>query len=77
MGAGESNGVRDYKRLGEIAKLATTYKEAMEVVETQIQRLPQLGKWFVDIVYTPLLLLVSHKFSVQTGGIEFTLQNEG
>jgi hypothetical protein len=25
MGAGESNGVRDYKRLGEIAKLATTY----------------------------------------------------
>jgi hypothetical protein len=24
MGAGESSGVRDYKRLGEIAKLATT-----------------------------------------------------
>src|SRR5438128_10767676 len=25
MGAGESNCVRDYKRLGEMAKLATTY----------------------------------------------------
>ena len=26
-------------------------KEAMEVVETQLQRLPSLEKWFVDIVY--------------------------
>jgi hypothetical protein len=28
MGAGESSGVRDYKRLGEIAKLATTYEKS-------------------------------------------------
>ncbi len=28
-------------------------KEAMEVVEAQIARLPELGKWFVDIRYTP------------------------
>ena len=34
----------------------TLTKEAMEVVETQIQRLPHLGKWVVDIVYTPLRL---------------------
>jgi hypothetical protein len=26
-------------------------KEAMEVVETHLQRLPALDKWFVDIVY--------------------------
>jgi hypothetical protein len=26
-------------------------KEAMDVVETQLQRLPSLEKWFVDIVY--------------------------
>ena len=25
-------------------------KEAMKVVETQLQRLPHLDKWFVDIV---------------------------
>ena len=24
-------------------------KQAMKVVETQLQRLPSLGKWFVDI----------------------------
>jgi hypothetical protein len=37
--------------------ITTTYasgvkltKEAMQVVEAQIQRLPELGKWFVDIV---------------------------
>ncbi len=28
-------------------------KEAMAVVETQIERLPHLGKWFVDIVCPP------------------------
>ena len=28
-------------------------KEAMAVVEAQIERLPELGKWFVDIRYTP------------------------
>jgi transposase len=28
-------------------------KEAMEVVETQLQRLPSLEKWFVDIKYSP------------------------
>jgi transposase len=28
-------------------------KEAMEVVETLIQRLPSLEKWFVDIQYVP------------------------
>ena len=26
-------------------------KEAMEAVETQLQRLPSLEKWFVDIAY--------------------------
>lgn len=26
-------------------------KEAMDAVETQLQRLPSLGKWFVDIAY--------------------------
>ena len=26
-------------------------KKAMKVVETQLQRLPHLDKWFVDIVY--------------------------
>lgn len=37
--------------------ITTTYtsgvkltKDAMQVVEAQIQRLPELGKWFVDIV---------------------------
>lgn len=34
----------------------TLTKEAMAVVETQLQRLPHLGKWFVDIVYAPPLL---------------------
>ena len=29
--------------------------EAMEGVEAQIRRLPELGKWFVDIPYTPAL----------------------
>jgi transposase len=28
-------------------------KEAMEAVEAQLTRLPELAKWFVDIVYTP------------------------
>ncbi|MGB8344251.1 MAG: transposase [Ktedonobacteraceae bacterium] len=39
-----------------VALVTTTYqtgvklsKEAMQVVETQLQRLPSLGKWFVDI----------------------------
>ena len=31
----------------------TLTKEAMAVVEAQIERLPELGKWFVDIRYTP------------------------
>ncbi len=26
-------------------------KEAMDVLETHLQRLPSLGKWFVDIAY--------------------------
>ena len=41
-----------------VALVTTTYqtgikltKEAMGVVESQIQRLPSLGKWFVDIKY--------------------------
>jgi Rhodopirellula transposase DDE domain len=41
-----------------VALVTTTYqtgvkltKEAMQVVETQLQRLPDLDKWFVDIVY--------------------------
>ena len=33
----------------------TLTKDAMEVVETQLQRLPHLKKWFVDIVYSPPL----------------------
>jgi hypothetical protein len=28
-------------------------REAMDMVEAQIERLPDLGKWFVDIVYPP------------------------
>lgn len=31
----------------------TLTKEAMEVVEAQLKRLPHLEKWFVDIVYSP------------------------
>ena len=41
-----------------VALVTTTYptgvtltKDAMQVVETQLQRLPYLDKWFVDIVY--------------------------
>ncbi len=41
-----------------VALVTTTYqtgvkltKEAMQAVETQLQRLPYLDKWFVDIVY--------------------------
>ena len=41
-----------------VALVTTTYqtgvkltKEAMQAVETQLQRLPHLGKWFVDIVF--------------------------
>jgi transposase len=30
-------------------------KEAMEAVEAQITRLPELAKWFVDILYIPSL----------------------
>ena len=33
----------------------TLTKDAMEGVEAQLKRLPHLKKWFVDIVYTPLL----------------------
>ncbi len=39
--------------------VATTYqtgikltKEAMKVVETQLERVPSLKKWFVDIKYS-------------------------
>jgi hypothetical protein len=31
-------------------------KEAMEAVETRLQRLPALEKWFVDITYLALPL---------------------
>ena len=41
-----------------VAMVTTTYqtgvkltKQAMQVVETQLQRLPHLDKWFVDISY--------------------------
>ena len=41
-----------------VALVTTTYqtgvkltKQAMQVVETQLQRLPHLDKWFVDIRY--------------------------
>jgi Rhodopirellula transposase DDE domain len=40
-----------------VALVTTTYqtgvtltKEAMQAIETQLQRLPHLDKWFVDIV---------------------------
>jgi transposase len=43
-----------------VALVTTTYqtgvkltKEAMDAVETQLQRLPHLHKWFVDIRYSP------------------------
>ena len=46
-----------------VALVTTTYqtgvtltKDAMETVEAQLQRLPVLGKWFVDIVAHPLAL---------------------
>ena len=46
-----------------VERVTTTYqtgvkltKEAMKMVETQIQRLPGLDKWFVDIVPTPSVL---------------------
>lgn len=35
-------------------------KEAMTKVEEQIKRLPQLEKWFVDIVWSPALGIVSN-----------------
>lgn len=34
----------------------TLTKDAMETVEAQLQRLPVLGKWFVDIVAPPLAI---------------------
>ncbi len=41
-----------------VTLVTTTYqtgvkltKKAMQAVETQLQRLPHLDKWFVDIVY--------------------------
>jgi len=34
----------------------TLTKDAMEAVEARLQRLPVLGKWFVDIVAPPLTL---------------------
>ena len=44
-----------------VALVTTTYqtgvtltKEAMEAVEANIRRFPHLGKWFVDIVPSPL-----------------------
>lgn len=43
-----------------VALVTTTYqtwvkltKKAMKVVETQLQRMPSLDKWFVDIVCSP------------------------
>lgn len=45
-----------------VARVTTTYqtgvkltKEAMNLVEAQIERRPDLGKWFVDIVCPPSL----------------------
>ena len=49
-----------------VALVTTTYqtgvqltKEAMQMVETQIQRLPGLDKRFVDIVPTPSTVLAT------------------
>ena len=43
-----------------VERVTTTYqtgvkltKEAMDIVEAQLERLPDLGKWFVDIVCPP------------------------
>ncbi|GAC1353806.1 MAG: hypothetical protein NVS4B12_04110 [Ktedonobacteraceae bacterium] len=43
-----------------VVKLVTTacqtgvkLSEAMDIVETQLQRLPSLEKWFMDIRYVP------------------------
>jgi hypothetical protein len=43
-----------------VEQVTTTYqpgvkltKEAMDIVEAQIERLPDLGKWFVDLVCPP------------------------
>jgi hypothetical protein len=45
-------------KLPVVALVTTTYqtgikltKEAMKVVETQLERMPHLDKWFVDIGY--------------------------
>ena len=47
-----------------VALVTTTYqtgvtltKEAMAAVEAQVLRLPDLGKWFVDILYQPPAIL--------------------
>jgi hypothetical protein len=62
-GAGESNGVGDYNRLGEIAKLATTYKKqqmqwskpgAHLLLQTRVKTLDgELGalfkRWYPDM----------------------------
>ena len=50
-----------WKRKHPVVELVTTTyqtgvkltKEAMDMVETQLQRLPSLEKWFVDINYVP------------------------
>ena len=34
----------------------TLTKDAMETVEAQLKRLPDLGKWFVDIVSPSLVI---------------------
>jgi hypothetical protein len=34
----------------------TLTKDAMETVEAQLQRLPDLGQWFVDIVSPSLVI---------------------
>jgi transposase len=68
QGGGEQARRADYtrKRVGqccprfEMVSLTTTYasgvkltKDAMQLLEAQIQRHPELGKWFVDIVPAP------------------------
>jgi len=50
-----------------VALVTTTYqtgvkltKEAMKIVETQLERVPQLDKWFVDIQCPPLAGIVNN-----------------
>ena len=60
-----------------VTEVPTTYqtgvklsKKAMQAVETQLQRLPYLGKWFVDIVSPSPD--IRHQTSPDDAGLRFS-----